>query len=52
MTATPEIAEENCDFQDDEALEIARIDPELQRLINAWPDLPAPIRRAIHALIG
>jgi hypothetical protein len=52
VTATPKNAEENGDFQDDEALELARIDPELQRLIDAWPDLPAAIRRAMLALIG
>jgi hypothetical protein len=27
-------------------------DPDLQRLIDAWPTLPEPIRRAMLALIG
>jgi hypothetical protein len=29
-----------------------RTDPNLQRLIDAWPTLPEPIHRAILALIG
>jgi hypothetical protein len=28
------------------------MDPDLQRLIDAWPALPEPIRRAVLALIG
>ena len=32
--------------------ESAEIDPELSRLIEAWPTLPEAIRRAIQALIG
>ena len=28
------------------------IDPDLAKVIAAWPSLPAPIRRAILALIG
>jgi hypothetical protein len=27
-------------------------DPELARLIDTWPSLPVPIRRAVLALIG
>ncbi|HEY7309559.1 MAG TPA: hypothetical protein VH643_09395 [Gemmataceae bacterium] len=26
--------------------------PELTRIIDAWPSLPVPIRRAVLALIG
>jgi hypothetical protein len=51
VTATPENAEENSDFHDDEALQIAR-DPALARIIAAWPALTEPIKRAILALIG
>lgn len=32
--------------------ELAEIDPELDRMIEAWPTLPEPIRAAIVALIG
>jgi hypothetical protein len=28
------------------------IDPELARVIAAWPELPEPMRRAVLALIG
>jgi hypothetical protein len=34
------------------AAEIQSIDPDLACLINAWPDLPPAIRRAVLALIG
>jgi hypothetical protein len=27
-------------------------DPDLARVVEAWPDLPEPIRRAVLALIG
>ena len=27
-------------------------DPELARIVDAWPTLPEPIRRAIAALVG
>lgn len=27
------------------------LDPQLQRLVDAWPSLPEPIRRAVAALI-
>jgi hypothetical protein len=30
----------------------ARIDPDLARIVAAWPTLPEPIRRAMLALIG
>jgi len=29
----------------------AEIDPELARIIQAWPNLPAPIKAAIRALL-
>jgi hypothetical protein len=29
-----------------------RLDPDLQRVIDAWPTVPESIRRAILALIG
>jgi hypothetical protein len=50
MAATPEIAEENSDFQDDEALELAR-DPDLAKIVAAWSTLAEPIKRAMVALI-
>ncbi len=28
------------------------LDPELARIVAAWPDLPDPIRRAVLALVG
>ena len=28
------------------------LDPELARVVAAWPDLPDPIRAAIRALVG
>jgi hypothetical protein len=28
------------------------VDPDLQRVIDAWPDLPAHIRAAVRALVG
>jgi hypothetical protein len=28
------------------------VDPDLARIIEAWPQLPDPIRRAVLALIG
>lgn len=28
------------------------VDPDLQRLVNAWPTLPEPIRAAVLALVG
>jgi hypothetical protein len=28
------------------------IDPDLARVVSAWPDLPEAIRRAVLALIG
>ena len=28
------------------------LDPELARVLAAWPDLPDPIRRAVLALVG
>jgi hypothetical protein len=31
---------------------LMRLDPDLQRVIDAWPTVPVPIRRAILALIG
>ncbi|MBY0461225.1 MAG: hypothetical protein K2V38_28205 [Gemmataceae bacterium] len=33
---------------------LARIDldPDLSRIVAAWPDLPAPIKAAILALVG
>jgi hypothetical protein len=51
VTATPEILEENSDFQDDEAPELAR-ETDLAKTIAAWPTLPDAIRRAMLALIG
>ncbi|HJZ54481.1 MAG TPA: hypothetical protein VKE74_05960 [Gemmataceae bacterium] len=27
-------------------------DPELARVVGAWPNLPEPIRRAVLALVG
>jgi hypothetical protein len=30
----------------------AEIDPDLTRVVTAWPDLPAHIRAAVLALIG
>lgn len=27
-------------------------DPDLARLVEAWPNLPEPIRRAVLALVG
>ena len=30
----------------------ADTDPELTRVVTAWPDLPAPIKAAVLALIG
>jgi hypothetical protein len=30
----------------------AALDPELARIVAAWPKLPEPIRRAMLALIG
>ena len=51
VTAPCENAEENGDFQDDEAREIAR-DPDLAQIVAAWPSLAGPIKRAMFALIG
>ena len=51
VTATPEILEDNSDFQDDEAPELAR-DADLARIVAAWPSLAGPIKRAMFALIG
>jgi hypothetical protein len=51
VTATAENAEENSDFQDHEALELAR-DADLARIVAAWPSLAGPIKRAMFALIG
>jgi hypothetical protein len=31
---------------------VTRSDPRLQRLIDAWPRLPEPIRRAVLAPVG
>jgi hypothetical protein len=50
-TATPEIPEENSDFQERAALGAAR-DADLAKVMAAWPSLPAAIRRAMLALIG
>ena len=30
----------------------APADPDLARVVEAWPDLPEPLRRAVLALIG
>jgi hypothetical protein len=30
---------------------IRPVDPDLARVLNAWPDLPEPIRRAVLALV-
>jgi hypothetical protein len=30
----------------------APLDPDLARVVDAWPHLPEPIRRAMLALIG
>jgi hypothetical protein len=32
--------------------ETAPADPDLARVVTVWPDLPAPIKAAILALIG
>jgi hypothetical protein len=34
------------------ALPVAPTDPELARIVAAWPDLPDAIRRAMLALVG
>jgi len=36
---------------DSSPLEGPKIDPDLARLLTAWPDLPEPIRRGILALV-
>jgi hypothetical protein len=51
VTATREIIEEYSDVQDDEAPELAR-DPDLSRIIAAWPSLTEPIKRAMLALVN
>jgi hypothetical protein len=35
-----------------DALPDALTDPDLVRIVGAWPTLPEPIRRAVLALIG
>jgi hypothetical protein len=35
-----------------DALPEARTDPDLVRILGAWPTLLAPIRRALPALVG
>jgi hypothetical protein len=35
-----------------DALPDALTDPDLVRIVGAWPTLPEPIRRAILALVG
>jgi hypothetical protein len=35
-----------------DALPEARTDPDRARIAGAWPTLPAPIRRALLALVG
>ena len=32
--------------------EPAPADPDLARVVAAWPDLPEPLRRAVMALVG
>jgi hypothetical protein len=49
--ATPEIPEENSDFQECAALGAAR-DADLAKIMAAWPTLPAAIRRAMLALVA
>jgi hypothetical protein len=51
MTAPCENAEENSDFSALLAPELARIDPDLARIVAAWPTLAEPIRRAMLALV-
>jgi hypothetical protein len=38
----------------DVALRVAQnaVDPDLARVVEAWPDLPEAIRRAVLALVG
>ncbi len=31
---------------------LAPADPDLARVVAAWPDLPEPLRRAVMALVG
>ena len=47
----PSGAIETADF-DDERTTGAPNYPDLELVVNAWPDLPDPIRRAVLALVG
>jgi hypothetical protein len=51
-----ELRQSDCDVESSVCTpvctETAKADPDLARLIDAWPSLPDPIRRAMLALVA